>query len=223
MEKRLPKDFEKRLNYLEKDLQNKVKRAVDKEKTLVKCEEISNDEDKKWFIQQHFKLIGNLSKMEYNRIFVQEKWNSDINYKIELVLKIKKMVIENDDKKEYKKQLKALPEIDVEKKKNPLKIKINEKIEEVKFFIFKKTDSKELTEKKWLAIKSISENLRGDIVRIYRLLKYFEIPINIEKRGKNEYIYGVKNLNFKKKRIYIGEKKKFDFEINKYIESQKTK
>lgn len=211
METKLPKNYISRLQVLDKDLQEKVKRAVDKEKTLKKCEVVASERNKDEFLKQHFKIIGLLPKHEYNRIFVNEKWNDDINFTIIRLNQIKNIVKESSENKERKKEVKKIDSALVAVSKPPLKIKINKEVIQVNFFIFKKTDSPELTEKKWNVIKSMSTSLKGDIVRTQRLLNFFDIPINEEKRKGRRYVFGVKNLNLKKRRIYIATKSDFEF------------
>lgn len=212
----MPKNYLKRLGTLDKDLQEKVKRAVDKEKTLISCEEISLERSKKDYLKEHYSIIGELPKSDYDRIFVYKKWSEDLSFIWNTTQEIKRIVSERIKKKEENIIIKKLDDSSVELKKAPLKLKINGSIQEVKFFIFRKTDTEEITEKKWEVIKNLSENLKGDIVRIYRLLKFFNIPINTEKRGKNQYVFGVKNLNLKKRRIYIATKQEYSFAIEKY-------
>lgn len=216
MEKRMPKDYLKRLGALDKDLQEKVKRAVDKEKTLISCEEISLKRSRDNFLKENYSLVGELPKSDYDRIFVNNKWSDNATFLWDITQEIRTIASGRIKKKEENIIIKKLDDSSVELKKAPLKLKINGRIEEVKFFIFRKTDTEEITEKKWEVIKNLSENLKGDIVRIYRLLKFFGVPINTEKRGKNQYVFGVKNLNLKKRRIYIATKQEYSFAIEKY-------
>jgi hypothetical protein len=212
-EQRLPKKYEKRLLMLDKDLQAKVKRSKNKEKALKEAEETASDRNRKDFMEQYRLLIGRLPTTEYNRIFKTEKWDSNINLVHDKVNNIKAIVAKSEKEKRERSEIKKLDSTLVEKTKTPLRVTINRKLELLPFWIFSKEDSNELTEKKWDTIKKYCDNLKGDIVRIDRILKFYEIPINVERRGRNRYVYGVKNLNFKKRRIYISEKCRYESAI----------
>jgi len=212
-EQRLPKKYAERLEMLDKDLKAKVKRSPNKEKALKEAEEKANERDRDHFKEQYRALIGKLPKCEYDRIFSTEKWNSDINKLHDKVNNIKAIVAKSEKEKRERSEIKKLDSTLVEKTKTPLRVTINRKLELLPFWIFSKEDSNELTEKKWDTIKKYCDNLKGDIVRIDRILKFYEIPINVERRGRNRYVYGVKNLNFKKRRIYISEKSRYESAI----------
>jgi hypothetical protein len=212
-------EFEKRLLLLDKDLQKRVNNSKDKLDSLVKCELIYIERDKNEFILENKESVAFLSKSNHDKIFKGE-WNVEAGFHYQILTLIKNINKKTALAKIETREMKKLDDAVIQKKKNPLRLKINGEIKFIDFFVFKKTDSQEIIDKKYSVIKSISDNLKGDVVRLFRLMNYFEIPINEEKRAGSVYVYAVKNLNGKKKRIYISTKKDYDFKVSEFLKSK---